>query len=86
MMCADIFTKMFSDAVKWQHACDLIGIVLPTRIDEALMAEVCQDKSTEVLIRGAPSDGDSNELNLAVNFSHACKAQKSEWRWHTEIK
>ena len=31
-MCADIYTKAFTDATKWSAACDLINIVDPKRI------------------------------------------------------
>ena len=32
-MCADIYTKAFTDAIKWQAACDLINILDPARLD-----------------------------------------------------
>ena len=31
-MCADIYTKAFTDASKWIAACDLINIVDPGRL------------------------------------------------------
>ena len=31
-MCADIYTKAFTDASKWLAACDLINIVDPSRL------------------------------------------------------
>ena len=31
-MCADIYTKAFTDSVKWEHACDLIGVFTPKRL------------------------------------------------------
>ncbi|MFM7985535.1 MAG: hypothetical protein ACKPKO_40105, partial [Candidatus Fonsibacter sp.] len=33
-MCADIFTKAFSSAAAWRHACDLIQIVDPKVVSE----------------------------------------------------
>ena len=36
-MCADICTKGFSDAVKWQAACDLINIADPRRMREHIV-------------------------------------------------
>ena len=35
-MCADIYTKAFSDAVKWQHACELANIVEPQEFERRL--------------------------------------------------
>ena len=32
-MCADIFTKSFTNAEKWYHACNLIGHVYPSQIN-----------------------------------------------------
>ena len=31
-MCADIYTKAFSEDHKWVHACDLINIIHPNRL------------------------------------------------------
>ena len=40
-MCADIYTKIFTDPPKWLHACDLINVIDPRRFKEvsALLAE-----------------------------------------------
>ena len=35
-MCADIYTKAFSDATKWQHACELANIVDPQEFERRL--------------------------------------------------
>ena len=39
-MCADIYTKGFSDRLKWRLACDLINIIDPARIKELIKPEV----------------------------------------------
>ena len=39
-MCADIYTKGFSDRLKWRSACDLINIIDPARIKELIKPEV----------------------------------------------
>ena len=39
-MCADIYTKDFSDRLKWRLACDLINIIDPARIKELIKPEV----------------------------------------------
>ena len=31
-MCADIYTKAFTDPAKWEHACDLINVFTPKRL------------------------------------------------------
>ena len=35
-MCADIYTKAFSDPEKWRHACDLINIFVRGRLHEVV--------------------------------------------------
>ena len=35
-MCADIYTKSFSDASKWTAACELINIVDPTKLQRLI--------------------------------------------------
>ena len=36
----DIYTKGFSDRLKWRLACDLINIIDPARIKELIKPEV----------------------------------------------
>ena len=36
-MCADIYTKAFTEVTKWQAACDLINIVDPVRLKQLLI-------------------------------------------------
>ena len=36
-MCADIYTKAFTDAAKWIAACDLINIVDPSRLRQFMV-------------------------------------------------
>ena len=45
-MCADIYTKAFSDRVKLQSACDLINIVDPRRLTQLVVPEAVRDAST----------------------------------------
>eukprot|EP00972_Heterocapsa_arctica_P044286 6538916-Heterocapsa_arctica.AAC.1 len=40
-MCADIYTKAFTDAILWVHVCDLINIVDPKRL-HGLMQHVSE--------------------------------------------
>ncbi len=35
-MCADIFTKAFTNAVAWHHACDLIQIIDPSTVSQLI--------------------------------------------------
>ena len=39
-MCADIYTKAFTDASKWIAACDLINIVDPSRLRQFITGYV----------------------------------------------
>ena len=47
-MCADIYTKVFTDPVKWNHACDLINVCHPDRI-ETLIRESHQRYMSDLL-------------------------------------
>ena len=51
-MCADIYTKAFTDPAKWEHACDLINIISPDRLREVI------SKHAE---NGAPSSTDGGD-------------------------
>ncbi len=37
-MAADIYTKVFTDKSKWEHACDLINVTTPQRLPEMIRA------------------------------------------------
>ena len=37
-MCADIYTKSFSEEAKWTKACELINIVSPARLQQIITA------------------------------------------------
>eukprot|EP00974_Lingulodinium_polyedra_P004864 457220-Lingulodinium_polyedra.AAC.1 len=37
-VCADICTKLFTDSEKWVHACELIGVVDPAKLNKVVIA------------------------------------------------
>eukprot|EP00974_Lingulodinium_polyedra_P005181 488290-Lingulodinium_polyedra.AAC.1 len=37
-MCADIYTKLFTDVDKWAHACELIGVFDPHKLGKIILA------------------------------------------------
>ena len=43
-MCADIYTKAFSDSGKWEAACELINIVDPKWLDKVILQRAAQEK------------------------------------------
>ena len=53
-MCADICTKAFTDATKWQAVCDLINIVDPKRLQQFLLecsTDVNKDESVDCSVK-----------------------------------
>ena len=60
-MCADIYTKAFTDAGKWEAACELINIVDPNELKCLLSARQEQHKDDATLqgrgAKTAPGSG-----------------------------
>ena len=57
-MCADIYTKAFTDATKWQAVCDLISIVDPRRLRQFLLAfsiDVGKDENVDCSVKAEPN-------------------------------
>ena len=55
-MCADIYTKAFTDATKWQAVCDLINIVDPKRLQQFVLdysSEISKDESVDCHAKAA---------------------------------
>ena len=50
-MCADIYTKAFTEITKWQAACDLINIVDPVRLNQ-FMTEHSRSATTDENVDG----------------------------------
>ena len=47
-MCADIYTKAFSDSGKWEAACELINIVDPSKLTKLLTDQTTQQTEAAV--------------------------------------
>ena len=59
-MCADIFTKAFTSAVNWTHACDLIQIVNP----DVLSILTCSSElKHQIPIRSSTESGGGGTQN-----------------------
>ena len=56
-MCADIYTKAFTDASKWEAACELINIVDPKRLHVLLKSRSVQHKDDSTLKPRCEAEG-----------------------------
>eukprot|EP00972_Heterocapsa_arctica_P091650 13518180-Heterocapsa_arctica.AAC.1 len=73
-MCADIYTKAFTDAILWVHVCDLINIVDPTRL-HGLMQHVAEVVAgiDVVIIKPTKSSGNSTGAPGSTGAATATK-------------
>ena len=59
---ANIYTKAFADPGKWQHACELVGVIDPARITEVVRAHTERHKrQKEEALYPKASKGDGRE-------------------------
>ena len=58
-MCADIYTKAFTDKVKWQQVCRLINIINPTAFLDLFQSKVLGDTTSS----GEPSPSSVTALH-----------------------
>ena len=77
-MCADIYTKAFTDPAKWTAACELINIVNPQRLYSLL-----SDKTKESLENAAEHTPEDNEDTVPQD-DHTCSRKTPYWQVQQE--
>ena len=76
-MCADIYTKAFNDAVKWQHACELANIVDPQEFERRLRKKGGLDPPVPVP-RPKKAGGTSSEWDGAPSRGYSIRGRRRQ--------
>ena len=77
-MCADIYTKAFTDATKWQHACELANIVEPHEFERRLRRKGGLDPPVPQP-RPSKAGGTSSEWDSAPCRGYSVRGKRSPY-------
>ena len=83
-MCADIYTKAFTDATKWQAVCGLINIVDPKRIRQFLLefsTDVGKGENVDCSVK-AESNATALSSPFAPDPVRYDNTVHEDWPWH----
>ena len=84
LMAADIFTKSFTDNIKWTHLCNLGGLFefgpKDGKWSEALVAEKVHEQSLRTILLGTHRPGGPDDTLMAPGISQEFRG----YGWHQD--